>query len=90
MSSLLKKIESAYIGYASRWGKDRNALPYGTKPDNFGGEHIEISSDGKMALVGTERGLETSRRETYSLDEFMYWIFASHAYSRGWKYELSN
>lgn len=57
-------------------------FPYGTRPDHSGGLHLEIADDGKMALVGTDRGIETVRHETGSVDELLYWVFRDFAYSR--------
>lgn len=42
---------------------------------------FESKPDGTMALVGTERGRETLRQETKSVEELMYWIFKSRANS---------
>jgi len=54
-------------------------FPIGTSPDDFGGRHLEISSNGKLALVGTDRGRETKRQETRSVDDLLYWVFAAQA-----------
>ncbi|KAB2721484.1 Imm63 family immunity protein [Brucella intermedia] len=90
MHSLLKNIEMAYIEYAAKWNQSDITFPFGTTPTGDGGRHIEISADGKMALVGTDRSLETTRQDTYSLNELLYWIFSAQAESRGWKYELAH
>ena len=70
-----KEINEAYRLYSQKLNGKASDFPYGTKPHNFGGEHLEVASDGKMSLISTDRGLETSRRETYKLDDLMYWIF---------------
>lgn len=80
--SIPENILSAYRHYSKKLGDVSDKFPFGTKPDNFGGLHLEISADGKMALVGTDRGMETKRQETYSIDELMYWIFKSKVNSR--------
>lgn len=77
-----KEILDAYQKYSQEFGDAEAKFPYGTEPDNFGGLHLEVKSDGSMALVGTERGSETLRQETDSIDEPMYRIFKSRASSR--------
>ncbi|WOI35373.1 Imm63 family immunity protein (plasmid) [Tritonibacter scottomollicae] len=76
------KIVSSFKKYAELSGEPDLNFPYGTNPDNFGGIHLEISPNGLMALVGTERGKETQRQETKSIDELMYWIFKKRANSK--------
>lgn len=77
-----QEILEAYQEYSEKFGDSTPKFPYDTKPDNFGGIHLEVNSDGRMALVGTERGAETKRQETCSVDELMYWIFKARANSK--------
>lgn len=88
-SDLFKNIEMEYIRYCKHWGQNVDRLPFGRRPDGAGGYHLEIHDDGKMALVGTDRDMETERRETYSIDELLYWIFQGSANSRAGMYEPS-
>lgn len=76
------KILEAYAECARKYGDSSMKFPYGTTPDDLGGVHLELSCDGKMALVGIDRGRETERKVTYSIDELMYWIFKDKFYSR--------
>lgn len=72
-------------------GADKSSrFPYGFNRDDSGGLHLELKHDGVMALVGTERGRETFRSETSSLDELMYWVFRNKAKSKAQSYELKN
>ena len=43
-----------------------------------------------MSLIVTERGSEYRRRETYSLDELLYWIFADQTFWQAVDYELEH
>lgn len=61
MANLRKDIEAEYIRYSQKWEVSANALPFGSTLDNFGGRHLEVCEDGKLALVGTDRGMETER-----------------------------
>ena len=62
-----QNILTAYQKCSEKFGDSAPKFPYGTKPDNFGGIHLEVNSDGRMALVGTDRGVETKRQETRSI-----------------------
>jgi len=90
MKIALKEIEAEYIRHAKRFNIEEPIFPFGEIPDDFGGRHLELGLDGNMALIATDRGNEMERQETHSLDELMYWIFESYAYSRAWDYELNN
>jgi hypothetical protein len=79
---LLDEIKRKYREYSKLFSGQEEELPIGTTPDDFGGRHLEISSNGKLALVGTDRGRETKRQETHSVDELLYWIFVSQANSK--------
>jgi hypothetical protein len=76
------EILTAYRRLSEKMDGQTSDFPLGTTPDNFGGRHLEISDDGKMALVATDRGAETERRETYLLDDLMYWMFRDRANSK--------
>lgn len=54
-----------------------------------GSPHFEIQGD-KYAYVVSERGIETERRETTSLDELLYWIFATLTHEVASDYEISH
>lgn len=55
-----------------------------------GGRHIEYDTTGKISLIGTDRGKDTCRLETYDIDELMYWIFRSAAKVRAQSYQRDN
>lgn len=75
------EVLEAYEKYAKIGGFSGQKFPYGTIRRNNGDIHFELKPDGTMALVGTERGRETYREETKSVDELMYWIFKDRAHS---------
>ncbi len=85
-----KDIEKEYETLVEKLDSFSGKFPYGTQPAGSGVYHVEIYEDGKLALVGTDRNIETVRKETHSLDEFMYWVFSDFAYSYGWEYEFQN
>jgi len=89
MSNLLKDIEVEYIRYCKKWGENVDRFPLETVQYGTGGYHLEVHNDGKMALVGTDRGIETERQETYSIDELLYWVFKGSANFRAGKYSVS-
>ena len=41
--------------------------------------HLEIKPDGRMVIIGFDRGVETLREEIESVDELMYSIFKDMA-----------
>lgn len=56
---------------------DWNARPY-----------IEIKSDGKLCYIISERGNENERKETYDLNELLYWVFADITFGMSCTFEL--
>lgn len=65
---------------------------YGEVYPDSGRYYLELHDDGKMAIVAKDRGSESSRDETYSVDELIYWMAQSLATSRafyGWKGDYS-
>jgi len=89
MADLFSEIEGEYVRYRKKWGQNVDRLPFGKHPDGGGGYHLETHDDGKMALVGTDRDMETERWESYSIDELLYWIFRGSANARAGMYEPS-
>lgn len=77
-----KEILKAYEECSKKMGQHPSEFPLSEIPDDFGGRHLELSGDGKMAIVTTDRGVETKRLETYSIDELMYWVFLAYANSK--------
>ncbi|MDD1499279.1 hypothetical protein PVA19_12720 [Agrobacterium sp. CNPSo 3708] len=77
----LETLKSDFFLYARRRGADFDEFPLGTKPDNFfgGGRHLEIKANGRFAIVGTDRKIETERRETYSKSELFNWLIELYA-----------
>ncbi len=77
------QIRKAYAFYSEKMFGEAKEFPYSTTPEEGGGPYCELSPDGKMALLAKDRGIECARQETYSVDEFMYFIFYDFALSRG-------
>lgn len=86
----IDEIRQRYAELAKDWGFKSTVFPYDSIPRGDGSEHVEFLENGRVALVGTDRGVETSRKETGEIDELMYWLFEGYAYSRGWNFELEN
>jgi hypothetical protein len=78
-------IRKAYAFYSEKMFGEAKEFPYSTTPEEGGGPYCELSPDGKMALLAKDRGIECSRQETYSVDEFMYFIFSWKAVSLGFR-----
>lgn len=74
MSMSIEVLQRKFFEYAEKRGVDFQVFPLEVEPHNFGGRHLEISADGNFAIVGTDRGTETERRETKSLDQLFEWI----------------
>jgi hypothetical protein len=78
----IDEIRALYRKYSCMMNGTASEFPIGTVPDDFGCDHLEVASDGKMSLIATDRGIETKRRETYSVDELLYWVFSGQANSK--------
>lgn len=78
----MEEIKKLYRKYSKAMNEVSSEFPIGPVPDGFGYHHLEIRDDGKMSLISTERGIETSRQETYSVDELLYWVFSGQANSK--------
>ena len=85
------RIIQAYESHSKTMGLLEHDFPFDffSRGDD-GSYHLEYNASGKMSLVATERGKETDRKETYELDELMYWIFSMKAGQIGLNYELNN
>lgn len=83
---VLGEIEAGYAHYAALAGYSSVKFPLKLKPQDSGIRHLELSDDGKMAIVGTDRGMETTRRETYDVEQLLYWLFRDDAMAAGWRY----
>jgi hypothetical protein len=77
-----RKIIEKYEAYSKLMFGSPRDFPLSTAVADFGGRHVEVHDDGKICLIGTDRGTETLRLETYSQDEFLYWLFRSYANSK--------
>jgi len=86
----MEKIKEAYIEKCKRWNEFPVDFPIPTTPDNNGGYHFVLEKDGEMQLIVTERGQISEKQSTYSLDEFLYWVFRSKAKARALNYEVKN
>lgn len=91
MAELETKIKERFFELNKRFQSTSNAFPlkFFIRHD-AGGRHIEYDTSGKISLVGTDRGKETCRLETYDIDELMYWIFRSAAKVRAQSYQRKN
>lgn len=74
MSMSIEALQQKFFEYAEKQGVDFQVFPLEIEPHNFGGRHLEISVDGNFAIVGTDKGTETERRETKYLDQLFDWI----------------
>lgn len=72
-------LKNELLLYARKRVATFDEFPLGIEPDNFGGRHLEIIADGRFAIVGTDRGIETERRETYSKSELFNWLIELYA-----------
>jgi hypothetical protein len=83
--------ETRYTVY--RLGKIINApssllsLPDISRGD--GTPHIEILGE-EYHYVSSERGIENDRKQTFNIDELLYWIFSDVTSSMSYSYELSH
>jgi hypothetical protein len=80
---IIDDIRKAYSFYSEQMFGEAKDFPLTTERDEAGGRYFEISPDGKMTLLARDRGTECYREETYSVDEFMYFIFCAYAFSIG-------
>jgi hypothetical protein len=71
----IDKIVDCFFKYANEQGKPYKAFPLGTEIEEFGAPYIEISGEGKFALVARDRGVEQFRKETTSPELMAQWIF---------------
>lgn len=78
----IDEIRALYRQYSKMMNGTSSEFSIGNVPDDFGCDHLEIADDGKMSLVATDRGVEIKRRETYSVDELLYWVFSGQANSK--------
>ena len=88
MSELEDEIKKRFFELNKKFQSKNDVFPlkFFIRHDG-GGRHIEYDSTGKISLIGTDRGTDTCRLETYDIDELMYWIFRSAANARGRSYQ---
>ena len=85
----LNDIKPEVDRIASRLGALERELPtYGISRDS-GYPHVEVNSLG-YHYVAMERGQETFRRTTQSLDELLYWVFEGITFSRAGIFEVQH
>ncbi|KZL12454.1 hypothetical protein [Pseudovibrio sp. Ad26] len=70
-----KDIAECFFKYAKAKGNPYESFPLRTEVDEFGGPYLEISPDGKMAIVAKDRGKECFRKETDSPAELAEWVY---------------
>lgn len=73
--ALQDDIDAAYRVYSKAFSGTEKPFPLGYTPPADEGSYVRIGADGSIALIDTERGRETARRETMSVDTLMFWIF---------------
>jgi Immunity protein 63 len=85
----LPEIKAEIDSRAALLGASANMLPtYGVSRD-FGYPHIEVDSAGYHYVV-VERGQELKRITTPQLDELLYTVFESIAFSLAGRYEVNH
>lgn len=91
MIEIETKIKERYAQLSELFFGYRKEFPFKFfVRDDGGGCHVEYDATGKLSLVGTDRGNETCRDETYDLNELMYWIFRKLAFSAAQAYEFKH
>jgi Immunity protein 63 len=85
-----ESIRTRYLAITKVWQPNRTSMPIFKRRRDDESCHLEITDNGTYAIVGTERGMETDRKETRSLDELMYWIASGEASARGLEYEFDH
>ncbi|WP_417814299.1 Imm63 family immunity protein [Thalassospira alkalitolerans] len=91
MNDLEERIKECYARLNKRFSGKSGKFPFEFFiRDDAGYYHIECNDSGKISFVGTDRGRDTCRYETYDVCELMYWIFKGAAFSRGQAYEFEH
>lgn len=73
--AILEEIKAGYTQHWALFDHLDTTLSIGLTPQDFGIPYLELSSDGKMALIAAHRGKEISRRETYEVNQLFRWLF---------------
>jgi hypothetical protein len=84
----LGAIEGRVRRVAERLSGAGAYLPTFEQSRHDGSPHIEVG-DGYFFVV-CERGSELERRKTLELDELLFWVFSSIAFSLASRWELDN
>lgn len=71
----LEQLAECFFKYASERGNPYERFPLGTEVDEFGAPYIEISENGKLAIVAKDHGIECLRKETTSPDVLAKWVY---------------
>jgi hypothetical protein len=71
----LEQLADYFFKYASDQGNPYDKYPLGTEVEEFGAPYIEISEDGKLAIVAKDRGQECLRKETTSPEVLAQWVY---------------
>lgn len=71
----IEQIADYFFKYAREQGNPYESFPLGTEVEEFGAPYIEISENGKLAMVAKDRGIETLRKETTSPEVLAKWVY---------------
>jgi hypothetical protein len=71
----LEQLADYFFKYASDQGNPYDKYTLGTEVEEFGAPYIEISEDGKLAIVAKDRGQECLRKETTSPEVLAQWVY---------------
>lgn len=82
MSKTLEELKEVVETYANVISAPARYLPTYGKTEDGARAHLEVSG-GKYLYLVVERGEIILRKETFDLDELMYWIFEHVASSMG-------
>ncbi len=86
-----EKINSCFLEYFSKLNAPAKFKKYLLfERSDTGSPHVEISTEGCLSYVVTERGSELKRKTANNLDELMYWIFSGITHSMASDYARSN
>lgn len=71
----LEQLAECFFKYAREQGNSYERYPLRTEVDEFGSPYIEISENGKLAIVAKDRGEECLRKETNSPEVLARWVY---------------
>ena len=90
MKGTLKAIRERIEQLAETIEAPPQYLPTYESSEHSGRPHVEVTSDGQMHWVVSERGHEFKRRSTLSRDELLYWVFAAVTHEMATMFEVTH